>query len=193
MVRDPEGDVSPRNGNGNGRTEYERADTPPSGNEFGDLLKLARSVKDTEIALGIMADDVSMLKAGVHRVHVAVQAMRAENESHNAANERRVDDVTAAVLALTASVNDALELGRRAVMKAESAERVSISNEAAMDLAKDSVAVVKTQAERSRDSLRVRADRQTHAIKWLDDVRKHVWIPLVIALGVAVVANLKGC
>ena len=185
--------MSAHNGNGNGRADYERADTPPSGSDFGDLLKLARSVKDTEIALGIVADDVSMLKSGVHRVHVAVQAMRAENESHNLANERRFDDVTAAVLALTASVNDALELGRRAVMKAESAERVSITNEASMDFAKSAAAglskAVDVLADKRSDSIRAKAEWRG---VWIEYAKKS--IPYVLAAaGLIYGVAVKAC
>lgn len=181
--------MSAHNGNGNGRADYERADTPPSGSDFGDLLKLARSVKDTEIALGIVADDVSMLKAGVHRVHVAVQAMRAESESHNLTNERRLDDVTAAVLALTASVNDALELARRAVMKSETAERASISNEKGLDAAAAALSTasraVDVLADKRHESIRARADWRAVGVEYAKKLLPYVLAAAGLVFGVA--------
>ncbi len=177
--------MSGNNGNGNGHREYERADTPPSGNEFSELLALARGVKDTEIALGIVADDVSMLKAGVHRVHVSMQAERAENEARHIDTSAQLGGLTEAVFGLTASVNDALVLARQAMAKASEAERASQSNEAVMDLAAKSVNLAATTVERKRDSMRAREAKWTEAFQWAAPVRKYVWIPFVMAAGAA--------
>ena len=183
--------MSAHNGNGNGRAEYERADTPPSGSDFGDLLKLARSVRDTEITIGIVKDDLDMVRLGVDRVHLAFQRMRADIDA-------RDSNVTQAILELTASVNEsnrtsaeALDFARRAYMKSESAERASLTNEGALDLAKVQAETIKTKAETEhlakRDSIRVRGEK----LAWIETARKHVWKPALVAIGIGLYAVIQ--
>jgi methyl-accepting chemotaxis protein len=178
------------NGNGNGG-HYDARATPDSGTEFGELLAIVRDVKDTKIALGIIKDDVDMVRLGVGSVHTAIQRMRHDIDARDA-------NVTQAILELTAAVNEsnktsteALDFARRAFMTSELAERASINNEKYLDLTITQAETIKTRVETDhlakRDSIRVRGEK----LAWIETARKHVWKPALVAFGIGLAIAIQ--